>query len=154
MLDNFYLERVLMPWSITKAITSIDKLSQISITSTRQPVAFIVNTSPFPLPGHWIALIFTNDFHCIFFDPLGPTLPHQPEEISVFIQKNSLSVEFNLNQIQNFSSDFCGFFCIAKIISFMSNESHSTFSSYFSHQNTALNDTLVVKHILSLALNL
>ena len=142
-----------MPWSITKKITSIDKLSQISISSTEYPVAFVVNTSPFPQPGHWIVLIFTYDSHCIFFDPLGPSLPYQSEEISAFVKKNSLSVEFNLNQIQDFSSNFCGFFCIAKIISFMSNESHTVFSSHFSIHNTILNDTIVVKRILSLALN-
>lgn len=152
MLDNHYLERVLIPWSITKTVTSIDKLHLLDLTNREIPVAVIVNTAPYPQTGHWVLLIFTRNSHCIFFDSLGASLPYQPDEITSFITRNSISVEFNLNQIQNVNSVFCGFFCIAKIISFMMDETHLTFSNYFA-RDTSLNDTRVVKLIITHALH-
>ena len=153
MLDNHYLERVLMPWSITRAITSVDRLNHLELANTSLPYALIVNTAPYPQNGHWLTLIFNSTGSCIFFDPLGASLPHQPDEISSFIAKNSISVEFNLNQIQDINSNFCGFFCISKIISFMLNESHLEFSNHFA-RDTMLNDTRVVKLIISHALHI
>lgn len=153
MLDNHYLERVLMPWSITQAVTSVDRLNHLDLSSYTLPYAIIVNTAPYPESGHWLTLIFDSNGKCFFFDPLGASLPHQPEAISNFIVKNSLSVEFNLNQIQDYSSAFCGFFCIAKIISFMLNETHLEFSNHFARE-TKFNDTRVVKLIISHALHI
>lgn len=152
MLDNIYLESVLKPWSSLKQVTSIDQLSSIK-NITNFPSSFIVNTRPFPQAGHWIALIFTKNFHCIYFDSLGPSMSSQISEIQNFINSNSLSLELNLHPIQSLSSVYCGFFCIAKIISNMLKEDQFTFVQHFS-TNLDDNDVIVLKLIKSFSIDL
>ena len=152
MIDNIYLESILKPWSTLNQVTSVDKLNSLKRVS-KFPSSFIVNTNPFPESGHWITIIFMKNFHCIYFDSLGPGMSSQITEIQNFINLNSLSLELNLHPIQNFTSVYCGFFCIAKIISNMLNESHFTFASHFS-TNLEDNDEVVIKLIKSFSIDL
>ena len=148
MVDNIYLESVLKPWSTLRQVTSIDKLHTIK-KIMNLPASFIINTSPAPAYGHWILTIFTTSRHCIFFDSFALTPDNYNVEIKKFIAKNSISVEFNLLPIQAIQSEYCGFFCIAKIISSMLNENNQTFMKHFS-SNLRDNDAIVIKLIQSL----
>ncbi len=152
MIDNIYLESILKPWSTLDRVTSIDKLSQLKKIDSF-PTSFIVNTQAYPEDGHWILLIFSSPLRCIFFDPLGPSPSIEKEEIKDFIKKNSMSLEINLNSFQSYFSYHCGFFCVAKIISHMLDESHLSFSNHFS-TNLPDNDEIVIKLIKSFSFDL
>lgn len=147
MVDNIFIENYLKPWSTLDRVTSIDKLAKIKkITSF--PSSFIINTQPFPQNGHWIVIIFTSPHKSIFFDSLAQTSNLEIKEINNFMEKNCPTVEYNMSSLQNNTSEYCAFFCIAKIMSHMMGESHLIFSNHFA-LDLAYNDNIVIKLIKS-----
>lgn len=79
------------------------------------PCCFVMNTAKRSHPGmHWVAFFFDSNKVCHFFDSYGnsPTL----FRLNNFIKNNSTRLIFNKKQIQSWTSDNCGYFCVLFLI--------------------------------------
>lgn len=105
----------------------------------------IVNLDVSDQPGtHFVGIFIGSEF-IIYFDPLGfPCF--NPHILEFFETTDKTLIETN-HQIQNFNSSFCGFFCIAYVMSIECNFSTENFLKYFDKENTKKNDKKVVSFI-------
>lgn len=94
---------------------SVDQLMNVPIPKdTVGVVSFVVNTMPFPEPGHWVAVIIDYANKNIeYYDSFGDTIP---KDISLGIRRlidnkiGKYQMKINRVQIQSKESDNCGFF--------------------------------------------
>ena len=76
------------------------------------PACFVVNTDPsYKVGEHWLGMYFDRYRKCYFFD----SFRNEPDyfKLDQFVNKNSVEVEFNYYQIQDFFSptkELCSFF--------------------------------------------
>ena len=102
----------------------------VPIQQRKYPQAFVINTAPNRTSGeHWTALILT-DSKCLYFDSLGC----QIQNVSLLKSLKKVGVryyKYNSCQIQSVLSSSCGYYCIAFVMSFVSNSSYSNFMSKF-----------------------
>lgn len=77
--------------------------------------SLIINFDKENEPGsHFIAVFLSNKNKLLYFDPLN--LGFTPANIAIFL--SGYKKCFNMSQnIQNFESNFCGFYCILFILS-------------------------------------
>jgi hypothetical protein len=98
---------------------------------------------------HYVAIVANQRF-LTYFDSFGK--PCQNVDIKNFIANNKLSrkVLVNTQILQHENSNFCGFYCLAFILSnIVNNISLNKFVKYFHNKtNLLLNDNLVIKYIL------
>ena len=134
------LNEMFQNWPFQLEVTSVDILNRC--IPEEKTSYFIVNTSPYPHPGHW-CLIILKELKCEFFDSLGLDIEYQHYNIKKFIKKHSSIVLSSTLPIQSVFSKKCGLFVIARILSFIINEELEEFLSRFS-ENTLENDKKVM----------
>lgn len=94
---------------------------------------------------HWVAVIFERS-KCFYFDSFAA---EPPLEVIEFIHRRVNKYAYNCKRIQDLSSDYCGFFCIALSIYLHNHKSGdfyencNDFSDLF-NVNTAKNDTQLI----------
>jgi hypothetical protein len=118
-------------------ITSIDSLPK----SVNYPSYFVINLLPIHVNdiGHWVAIHFSKDQHCTFFDSLNLPM-HQ--NVAAFIKKFAKKFNRNNTQLQQETNDSCGHH-VCVFLYFMSIDfSLEYFLKMFSH-NYFLNDHLI-----------
>ena len=90
---------------------------------------------------HWTAVIFDHT-RCFYFDSFGaePAL-----EVIAFIHRKSKKYAYNCKRIQDLSSDYCGWYCMALAI-YLKNHKGGDFYDHCNdfgdlfHVNTSKND--------------
>ena len=142
MVDNVYLKNVLSEYIPQVVVTSVDRLSERECQNSEY---FIINTANFPHSGHWIGLILSGNV-CTYFDSLGLESLID-ERIVNFICKRATILKYNINVIQSPSSEYCGFFYIGFILSFMCSENLGKYLNWFNDTDLIKNDSIVI-HVI------
>ena len=120
-------------------------LFPLSILNQQHPCSFIVNLSKSTEPGtHFVCIYVDNNNKLEYFDSYGlaPFLPRLINFITRNYDKRSL---YNPYTIQNLSSYFCGYYCVAFLISKDLGWSIEDFYSVFN--NPITNDEKVEKFL-------
>ena len=85
------------------------------------PAAVIINSEPFPRPGHWLAVLFKDRTRAEFYDSLGHRPSYYGKEIVSFIKNNSTTCLYINRQLQPTNSDTCGlyvlYFLVKRLVS-------------------------------------
>jgi len=109
----------------------------------------IFNTAPHNTSGeHFIAIKATKT-SVFYFDSFGE--PPKNERLKIFLSliiKNR-SFKWNGVQIQDDSSNFCGFYCLAYLMSAKKKMKHDRFINLFIKENKKENDKKVINFIVS-----
>ena len=82
------------------------------------PASLVVNISKHTIPeGHFVAIHETASA-VYYFDPLGISScsPYYSPSICNFLTRTRKKIISNVVPIQNISSNYCGYFCIAYIL--------------------------------------
>ena len=115
----------------------------------KKSFSVIFNTAPSTTLGEHFVAIKVEKKLIFYFDPLGepPTNP----DIKNFLLKigNDRVIKWNRVQIQDNSSNFCGFFCLAFLMSAKNKIRFSRFINLFSIQNKNENNKKAVDFIVS-----
>src|SRR5580765_963748 len=95
-----------------RGVFACDKLPR----SISYPSAVVANTDPADKPGqHWVAFLFNERGEGEYFDSYG--LPPINSPLFKFLTRNSVRIKCNPIQLQGFTSDVCGQYCIAFLAS-------------------------------------
>lgn len=106
------------------------------------PTAIVSNTDDHTRPGtHWVAFHVTPTGQGSYFDSFGfpPLIDHHKR----CLRRNCGRYEWNKRQLQSFSSDVCGQFCIMFVYCMAAGFSLSNFVDIFT-DNKENNDRVVV----------
>lgn len=108
------------------------------------PAAIIFNTEPSSSPGlHWQSVYIDEHARATFFCSYG--LKPRGREILKFLKKNTKTVEYNTQTLQQTSSFFCGEYCAVFLIHCLIHKTTlKDFLKKFS-SNLTLNDKLILK---------
>lgn len=126
---------------IFKGVYSIDTLEKIDSA----PCCFIVNTHKSNQPGeHWLAIYVDHEKNLEFFDSYG----NSPERFDLLDYCFSISnkVSWNTQQVQSYSSTYCGYYAVLYLIYKCNNFSLKDFLRNFSN-NPFTNDRFLNKLI-------
>jgi hypothetical protein len=108
-----------------------------------KPAAIIVNTDEHDKPGtHWVAMYIPKRGCIEFFDSYG--IPPLVEGHMKFLNKKG--VIYNKLELQSFTSNVCGQFCLCFLGSRMNGHSMRDFQNLFS-KNKKSNDLIVRSHV-------
>lgn len=105
----------------------------------KYPCSLVLNTHPSIQPGeHWLGLYFDENKKCDFFDSFG----FSPAFYGLYnyINKFSFNLDFNKNQLQDYESDSCGYYCIFFILLRSRHFSLNDVVDVFSKKDFSLND--------------
>ena len=113
------------------------------------PASLVVNVSKHTIPeGHFVAIHETAST-VYYFDPLGiPSCsPFYPPSICNFLARTHKKIISNAFPIQNFSSTYCGYFCIAYIM--FCNKISPNFTQFISlfEKSSITNDSMSLEII-------
>lgn len=119
------------------------------LTPQMRRQACIINTDIKSAPGeHWVAII--NDQEgCYFFDSFGLPI-YVPPIIKTLKENKVAKYSYNSCQIQPFTSDNCGYYCIAFILSYLEGLNYNNFLNNFSTdigENDNICYSLIEKYI-------
>ena len=112
-----------------------DKLPEL----TSYPTCFVVNTDPsYKVGEHWLGMYFDRYRKCYFFD----SFRNEPDyfKLDQFVNKNSVEVESNYYQIQDFFSNTCGHYTVFFILLITRGFSLKEILSCFNLKKFDLND--------------
>ncbi len=119
------------------------------IVDKKKIFSLVFNLSKHDSKGSHFIAIFADENNLLYFDPLG----HKCENADIlhFMTKvrSKRKMRTKFQKIQDCNSIFCGFFCIAFLLSRHKNESLTNFFKHFSKQKLIKNDVLVIKYILN-----
>lgn len=119
------------------------------IVDKKKIFSLVFNLSKHDSKGSHFIAIFADENNLLYFDPLG----HKCENTDIlqFMTKvrSKRKMRTKFQKIQDCNSIFCGFFCIAFLLSRHKNESLTNFFKHFSKQKLIKNDVLVIKYILN-----
>ena len=119
------------------------------IVDKKKIFSLVFNLSKHDSKGSHFIAIFADENNMLYFDPLG----HKCENADIlhFMTKvrSKRKMRTKFQKIQDCNSIFCGFFCIAFLLSRHKNESLTNFFKHFSKQKLIKNDVLVIKYILN-----
>lgn len=111
----------------------------------KEKQAFIINTADSASPGwHWIALIKTNT-KCFVFDSFGLPIYTKPI-LHILKHENIVNYQYNSIQVQPMTSNNCGYYCIAFILSFLNGITYEKFMSSFFY-DVSKNDKICYEFI-------
>ena len=107
--------------------------------------AYIINTDTSTGPGkHWIAMIKDHNI-CYYFDSFG--LPIYLTQIIDTLKENNIKkYTYNTYQIQPFTSQKCGYYCLAFILSYLNGLNYNEFLNNF-YTNVKKNDNVCISII-------
>ena len=116
---------------------------RLSNHSGRQ--AYVINTDPSTEPGkHWIAMIKDQN-NCYYFDSFG--LPIYVSQIIETLKENNIKrYRYNSSQIQPFTSQNCGYYCLAFILTYLNDLNYDDFLNNF-YTNVTKNDNVCISII-------
>lgn len=115
-----------------------DKLPQI----TKYPSSLIVNTDKQGEKGeHWLEIYVDKYINCEFFDSFG--LSEKDYGFESYIRTFSRNYTSNKFQMQDISSNACGYYCIYFILFKSRGLSMLEIQSFFSQDDFNFNDFLV-----------
>ena len=98
---------------------------------------YIVNTDISSGPGkHWVCILLGEV--CEYFDSLG----RPPKEVKLFIENQNKKYIFSTKQIQGYSSDVCGDYCVLFSYYRCRGKSMKSFLQMFT-KDVKLNDKMV-----------
>lgn len=107
----------------------------------KTPSAYIINLSPKHESGtHWIGLFINSAGDAYYFDSFG--IPPRNKYIKFFIRMHSKKLIYNEKQVQHLTSNKCGKFCCAFIISILKNRPIQHFLKKFS-TNLMVNEIII-----------
>ena len=119
------------------------------IVDKKKIFSLVFNLSKHDSKGSHFIAIFADENNLLYFDPLG----HKCENADIlqFMTKvrSKRKMRTKFRKIQDCDSIFCGFFCIAFLLSRHKNESLTNFFKHFSKQKLIKNDVFVIKYILN-----
>lgn len=95
---------------------------------------------------HFVAIFFTSN-KIFYFDSLGDKLTNK--HILKYLKKFKKTLIEESVKIQSDKSDFCGFFCLAYLISKKLKMNSKIFFDHFNKQNLLLNDDKIIDFISS-----
>jgi hypothetical protein len=146
-LTNSYLQK------LTKKLIGSNFLGvfpcDLYPTRIKTTFSLILNTAPHNTSGeHFIAIRATKK-SVFYFDSFGE--PPKNEQIKSFLSRIIKNRSFNWNevQIQDDSSNFCGFYCLAYLMSAKKKMKHDRFINLFVEENKKENDKKVTNFIVS-----
>jgi hypothetical protein len=143
-ITNKYIESILLEQCSDnfKGVFSSDNVPH-HLAATNQ-FSIICNLSKENEKGsHFISIIAFEDY-VFYIDSFG--LPCYESSLKKFLSKTSRPIFFNTVQIQDFSSNFCGFYCMLFVLYFNARvKKKMTFSN-----NLSLNDSICVNYIKTL----
>ena len=157
MTSTFFLHKCLKNIPNYTTIIPIDHLDKVETWFETYkgpfPKSFVVNTEPSNVKngGHWILVTFFKENKHInieIFDSLalgGNSLPHQLSSQLDHIGK----LMYSKIQIQSFTSDYCGLFCLYRCLSINIAQPLDVFYKSFSMVNLNANDSTVVSLIVN-----
>lgn len=107
--------------------------------------SLIFNTGKKDSDGeHFIAISVSNK-KVFYFDPFGERPTN--DDILKFISSLERTLTWNTTKIQHEASSFCGFYCLAYLVSIKRRVSFSRFKNLFSIQNLKKNDEKVIEFL-------
>jgi hypothetical protein len=142
VLTTSEINSKLNKYDIFKGVFPSDRLK---ILNTTENQAYIINSEKHNMSGeHWLALIISND-ECNFFDSYG--FENLNMDILLSLKKAGLShYNYNNRQLQPLSSNNCGHYCVAFVLSFVNGYTFCDFLNIFSN-NSNTNDAICYKFI-------
>ena len=114
----------------------------------------IINLSPSTDAGsHFVALHYDRkQNHFTYFDSFG--MPCSNQYIIKYItSKKQKSITFSAQQIQEFSSLFCGYYALSFLISRQNDQNLSSFLSMFEKNELKKNEEICISYIKEMILN-
>ena len=106
-------------------IMNLDKFSKNKYIGTfafdklpkkiKYPSCFIINNQPSHMDGeHWIAVYFSKNKSCHFFDSYG----NHPKyfDLNNYLKKFCNKIFYNKKQLQTNKSVYCGIYCILYLL--------------------------------------
>lgn len=101
---------------LAKTVDDVLAIDQLPNIVPSKPIGYIVNISRINEVGmHWVAMYFENNSG-EFFDSFGNPPETYGSTFVNFLVKNCSHYNFNRKQLQDFSSDICGAYCIFYLI--------------------------------------
>lgn len=148
MVSNVLIDNILSDIHNYKGCYALDQMKMIDPSFSEHPSSYVINTyeSSFYYGGHWLLCTYFPKTHQFeVFDSLGST-DLIPSMILSHLQKYG-HVSSNCPQIQDFSSNYCGMYCISRCISISKGQKLVKFLSNIT-QNTHSNDYLVKANLI------
>ena len=108
---------------------------------------FIINLSHSSTLGSHFVAISIREKHCIYFDSFG--LECTNSYITKKMKKCKKKIIHSKQQIQGISSLFCGFYCLAFLISDIKGITLNKFTDYFDPENVEQNEKICMDYIIS-----
>ena len=149
MVSNQLIYSVLEHVDTFKGCFSLDELHKIRPDYNDFASSYIINTfeSFIPQGGHWLVATFgTEGGHIELFDSLAEKDLIPPPILHTLSKFGE--VVFNSQAIQHPLSDYCGFFCISRVISIYKKQQLGAFISKFNFDDLFRNDRLVQNNLL------
>ena len=116
--------------------------------SRKKNVFYLVfNLSKHDTKGSHFIAICADGKNLMYFDPLGHKCDNKDILSFLNLAKKKRKLRTKFQKVQSCSSIFCGFFCIAFLLSRHSKEPLHSFFKHFNKSNLELNDNTVVKYI-------
>jgi len=107
----------------------------------------VFNLSKHDTKGSHFIAVFADNKNLMYFDPLGHKCKNKDILQFLAITKKKRKLKTNFPKIQSCSSIFCGFFCIAFLLSRYHKDPLHTFFRQFKQKNLLLNDKTVIDFI-------
>jgi hypothetical protein len=110
----------------------------------KENFSLIINLSKHNTNGSHFISIFADKNNLLYFDPLGEICLNK--DIVNFIKENrkNRKLKQKFRKIQSFESIFCGFFCLAFLLSRKINIPFHLFFNHFDNKNLKRNDDHVI----------
>lgn len=132
---------------ISHGVYAADMLPKHKIE--KLPQIFVINTCSSEVEDfkncHWICIHLTA-YAIEYFDSAGHLSFLANEHIAKFVLTQEKKIIFNCQQVQDITSDKCGYFCLA-FLNYVAgfHVDFSTFMEVFDRENLKLNDDIVMK---------
>ena len=97
---------------------------------------------------HFIA-VYANPINIIYFDSFGKSCSNKYIKKFIKINKHNRILKMNKTPIQHLDSIYCGFFCLAFIISQKKNIQMKNFINVFDSKHLKKNDNIVIEFIIN-----
>jgi len=146
-LSNAYLEKIgkrILKNRSFKGVYPCDLTPNIDYS---KKFSIIINTGTSDTNGEHFIAIYADSKKLIYFDSFGMKPDNKYLVNFIKSSKKKRKLFFNLTQIQDHSSNFCGFYCLAFLMSAYKNN-YLNFINCFSKRKLKANDQIVVKFIL------
>lgn len=144
-LTNAYLEKITSIF-INKNFVGVFPCN-IHIKPNKKNFSIIFNTGEYNTDGeHFVAIKFFTD-KIIYFDSFGEKPTNKNILKFINTNKKNRRILWNSTKIQDDSSSFCGFYCLAFLLSVKRKMPFNRFINLFSIQNKKENDVKVIKFI-------